>query len=251
MRTYAGGGGALQLYAPYSPTYGGTRLKARFGNYDSNQGNSWTTLKEIAWLGDIPTNVSQLSNDAGYTTATGHTHSYLPLAGGQMTNGARIYPATNSLYIGRSDNAGWVYMSDMCSQSGADYWNIYTNGKAGFANTVTASNFITSSDRRLKTNIHEISSDKLSNSLNLNFVEFDYKNNDNHSAGHVAQEVREVLPEFVHGKETETEHLSVDYTGLHSVQIKALKDKVTTLENENNDLKNRVEKLEALIEKLM
>jgi hypothetical protein len=52
-RTYSGGGGTLQLYAPYSPTYGGTRLKARFGNYDSGSGNSWTDLKELAWTSDL------------------------------------------------------------------------------------------------------------------------------------------------------------------------------------------------------
>ena len=52
VRTYSGGGGTLQLYAPYSPTYGGTHLKARFGNYDSSSGNSWTSLRELAWNDD-------------------------------------------------------------------------------------------------------------------------------------------------------------------------------------------------------
>ena len=49
VRTYSGGGGTLQLYAPYSSTYGGTHLKARFGNYASSSGNSWTSLRELAW----------------------------------------------------------------------------------------------------------------------------------------------------------------------------------------------------------
>ena len=53
VRTYAYGGGTLQLYAPYSATYGGTRLKARFGDYDKSGGNSWTDLKEIAWTSDL------------------------------------------------------------------------------------------------------------------------------------------------------------------------------------------------------
>ena len=57
VRTYTGGGGTLQLYAPYSKTYGGTRLKARFGDYDKSNGNSWTDLKEIAWTSDIPTSL--------------------------------------------------------------------------------------------------------------------------------------------------------------------------------------------------
>ena len=47
MRTYSGGGGSLQLYVPYSPTYGGNSLQVRFGNYDSASGNSWTSWKTL------------------------------------------------------------------------------------------------------------------------------------------------------------------------------------------------------------
>lgn len=65
VRTYSGGGGTLQLYTPYGSRNGGSRLKARFGNYDENSGNSWTALKELAWVTDMS--------------------EYLPLAGGTMT----------------------------------------------------------------------------------------------------------------------------------------------------------------------
>jgi hypothetical protein len=47
MNTYPAGGGALQLYTPYSPTYGGNSLKVRFGNYDVSSGNSWTSWKTV------------------------------------------------------------------------------------------------------------------------------------------------------------------------------------------------------------
>jgi len=47
MNTYSGGGGSLQLYVPYSPTYGGTGLQVRFGNYDVSSGNSWTSWKTL------------------------------------------------------------------------------------------------------------------------------------------------------------------------------------------------------------
>ena len=102
--------------------------------------------------------------------------------------------------------------------------------------TITAANFITSSDKRLKTNIKPLPTN--SKSLELNFYEFDYVNNDNHSAGHIAQEVKEVYPELVHGNESETEHLSIDYTGLHSIQIKALLDRIIKLEEEIKILKS-------------
>lgn len=119
VRTYTGGGGTLQLYAPYSKTYGGERLKARFGNYDSNVGNSWTTLKEIAWTSDIPnpTNyywanvkVSASSNAATYPTfanmkSTGRVYlnEWIEFSGNTglywpNTHGAHFYPNDTSTY---------------------------------------------------------------------------------------------------------------------------------------------------------
>lgn len=160
-----------------------------------------------------------------------------------------------------SSAAGGPATKVVCSAATSDTYRpiLVTNESNGVCYTtkvklnystgiITATNFITTSDRRMKTNIVEI--DDASKSLELGFYEFDYKTG-GHSAGHIAQDVREVLPEFVHGKETETENLSVDYTGLHSIQIKALKDKVETLETENKELRERLEKLEALIEKLV
>lgn len=109
--TYSGGGGSFQLYAPYSPTYGGTHLKARFGNYDSSNGNSWTTLKELAWVGDIPTKVSQLTNDSGYTTNTGTVTQVTAgtgLTGTVTTSGSIGINSTYQTYISNGNTAyGW------------------------------------------------------------------------------------------------------------------------------------------------
>lgn len=95
-RSYTGGGGTLQLYAPYSATYGGTHIKARFGDYDKDSGNSWTTLKEIAWVEDI--------------------ESYaLPLAGGTMT-GAISSSLTTSTHI--AGNQGKAIINSTAAGSG-------------------------------------------------------------------------------------------------------------------------------------
>lgn len=60
-----------------------------------------------------------------------HTHSYLPLAGGTMNDNARI--STNGdLYIGNPDNNGWLYLQDIASQDGDDFWSITTAGVAEF-----------------------------------------------------------------------------------------------------------------------
>jgi phage-related tail fiber protein len=47
MNTYSGGGGALQLYVPYGTSNGGVSLQARFGNYNVNNGKSWTSWKTL------------------------------------------------------------------------------------------------------------------------------------------------------------------------------------------------------------
>ena len=81
----------------------------RFGT-----GTSWEAWKQLA--------------------TTGWTNGkFLPLAGGKMTSGARISHDGN-LYIGNSDNAGWVALQDICSQNsiGDGVWSIRTNGNAIF-----------------------------------------------------------------------------------------------------------------------
>lgn len=75
-------------------------------------------------------------------SVNGHTHSYLPLAGGTMNANARIAQESSNLYIGTSTSTGWVYLQDMASQKGADYWAIAQDGGAYFKQTVTASTFI-------------------------------------------------------------------------------------------------------------
>lgn len=68
----------------------------------------------------------------------------LPLTGGSMTANARISFPNSYLYIGNSDNFGWLCLQDVASQSGKEYWNITITGTAFFQENVTASKFIKS-----------------------------------------------------------------------------------------------------------
>lgn len=208
--------------------------------------------------------------------ASSHTHSYLPLSGGTLT-GNISYQGTNAtnsmirflnntsdaygngisiggggaVIIGGGEAAstceslvaGGDEITLICSDQNIEFYSNCQSGTStakkmtyNTSGQLTAANFITSSDKRLKTNIHEISNAK--KSLDLNFYEFDYKDNDNHSAGHIAQEVKEFLPEFVHEDKDEEHMLSIDYTGLHSIQIKALLDRIIKLEEEIKILKS-------------
>ena len=68
---------------------------------------------------------------AGVMTACSYDFtSYLPLAGGTMAAGARISHTDGNMYLGRSDNNGWVMCQDLCSQTAAGdgYWSLRTNG---------------------------------------------------------------------------------------------------------------------------
>ena len=153
----------------------------------------------------------------------GHTHSEYSTTDTKNTAGSSN-KKTKIFVVGATSQSstGVTTYSDV---------SVYiTDGK------LYASNFITSSDERIKTNIKDVKNSV--DSLGLRFVEFDYKDSSNHSAGHIAQEVKEVLPEFVHGNESETEHLSIDYTALHSIQIKALLDRIEKLEDEIKQLKS-------------
>lgn len=89
-----------------------------------------------------------------------HTHSYLPLAGGTMNANARISHGDGDLYIGRSDNVGWIYTQDIASHIGTDRWNIKTSGAAQFGIIHIASK----SDGSFNSNVIECES-----SMHLNY----------------------------------------------------------------------------------
>ena len=138
VRTYSGGGGTLQLYAPYSSTYGGTHLKARFGNYESSSGNSWTSLRELAWNDDkLGANsdgsywgMSAPNNDASVwirTTSLG----IIPYQSGGLGSGHQ-YLGTSSWYfsqayvddyhgqylgLGSSSISGKIELQGQCAES--------------------------------------------------------------------------------------------------------------------------------------
>lgn len=63
-------------------------------------------------------------------STSGHTHAYLPLAGGTMNASARISHADGNMYLGRADNNGWVLCQNICSQNGSGdtYWSLKTDG---------------------------------------------------------------------------------------------------------------------------
>ena len=73
-------------------------------------------------------------------------------------SGARIGGSGGSLYLGNANNAGWVYVQDMCSQSGMSNWSIEQNGTASFKalnvnNSISCGNITINSDARINGNL--------------------------------------------------------------------------------------------------
>ena len=76
-KTYSGGGATLQMYVPYSSTYGGISLKYRMGDYNTNSGNSWTSWRTI-WDSNNDGAGSGLDADLldGYDWNSNNKHVY-------------------------------------------------------------------------------------------------------------------------------------------------------------------------------
>ena len=226
-----------------------------------------------------------------------HSHSYLPLAGGEVgktvfTGGgagsASISYANAAMTIGtvnRSGTAGeyypgiafnhmYTYNSGSSYRNHAHAWiglklhstpaaelsylvfatngdsttgaspvermSIAPDGNITATKNITAAAFYQSSDERLKTFYDpiEVDLEKLKN-LRKNYFKFNDK--DKLEIGVSAQEIQEIYPELV--STNDEGYLSVAYDKLSIIALKA----VDKLNDENNELKNRLNNLESIL----
>lgn len=173
-----------------------------------------------------------------------------------LDNGKRIYNAAQgaggSLYIGRSDDGGWVYMSDMCSRHGNTYWNVTSAGNATFANVlsngyVTALNVTNLSDIRKKNVTGDVELDVNAIAL-ARLIRFTWKDRKFDKAEHVggiAQEWQKILPEAVHEAADGT--LSMDYGAIGVISAVTLARKVVEQERRLEQLEARIKRLENIL----
>ena len=134
-----------------------TGAAIRFGetNWDWNQwaGLKYTHSNKTIYLGIADNSVfnanSAQSNGTlkfpGITTIT-------------PDGGARIGGSGGALYLGNANNSSWVYVQDMCSQSGMSNWSIEQNGTASFKalnvnNSISCGNITINSDARINGNL--------------------------------------------------------------------------------------------------
>jgi hypothetical protein len=115
--------------------------------------------------------------------------------------------------------------------------DIKTTGAVRIGGAVTASNFLASSDRRLKMNFVNLQ-DSLDKIRHINGVKFDWKDSGLPDVGFVAQEVQDVFPEVV--MTGSDGFLKVDYARVVVLLLEAVK----TMDTEMTVMKQRLRQLE-------
>lgn len=98
-----------------------------------NDSSGWNTERIILDNVNYASYLGYIGTTAVQTTSTAQA----------LTGITRISNKTSSnLYLGNSDNSGWVLTQNIASHTGTGLWSIRTNGTAAFANTVTSKGFI-------------------------------------------------------------------------------------------------------------
>ncbi len=108
---------------------------------------------------------------------------------------------------------------------------------------VKATAFLYSSDYNLKKNIQPLSN-QLEKVLKLQGVSYDWKDNNNHDIGLIAQDVEKIFPEVVYTNK-ETGLKSVDYAKLTVFLVEAIKEQQQQHQKDIEYLKIEIEKLKA------
>ncbi|MBP9711321.1 MAG: tail fiber domain-containing protein [Candidatus Pacebacteria bacterium] len=146
-----------------------------------------------------------------------------------------------SLWIG-DGSEGWLAIQAGAIASGAGTHFVCWSNGGTFRLTRTTGSCV-ASDRRLKKNITPLEKG-LAEVVKLDPVEYEWKDKargEGKQIGLIAQEVKEIFPEAVDGTGAEGDWYSVDFNSLIAPMIKAIQE----LKAENDELKTRIEKLEA------
>jgi hypothetical protein len=144
---------------------------------------------------------------------------------GIATSGSTSFvyiPSTGNLGIGTTNATSKLTVAGNISVSGFATFgsNLLVTG------IITATDFNSASDIRLKENIQKIDNpiDKI---IKIDGVRFDWKSNNKPSMGVIAQNIEEVLPELVNGKESKT----VNYNGIIGLLIECVKTQQEQIDN--------------------
>jgi hypothetical protein len=167
-------------------------------------------------------------------------------AGHTIGIGQDLTSANNSVFIGKASKAnsngetnqiviGYNAIgrgSNTIQLGNTSITNVYTSGDITTTGTVTASNYITSSDVRLK-NISEV----MPSTDQINTIQYEWKDGRDQLThiGYAAQEVEKVLPDAVY---TDKDGLkAVNYSEVHTYKLQQQEQMIKDLQAELASLK--------------
>jgi len=158
----------------------------------------------------ISTNTTNQVQFITYVTGTGFTSGL-----GVTTTGLVFNPSSNSLGIGTTTPTS----------------KLWVNGDVFVTGIVTATDYNSASDIRLKENIQKIDNpiDKI---IRIEGVTFDWKSDNKSSMGVIAQNIEKVLPQLVNGEDSKT----VNYNGIIGLLIECVKTQQEQIDNLNRRL---------------
>lgn len=218
--------------------------------------------------GSTTSTKTEFGNGASATgtngTAVGTSASVSGTNAVAIGNGASV-SGTNSIAIGNGASAtgtNSIAIGDSVSVTNSNEARIGSSG----AYLSAAGVWTDASDRRLKKEIVDLEYG-LSEVLRLRPVYYTSIRDESRHVGFIAQEVREVIPEAVSGKEGDLkkgENLGLEYGNLTSVLVKAIKElyamylsqdervaelesKLATKDRELQEQKARLDRLEKMI----
>ena len=218
--------------------------------HHTNEINNQSGLLHLQYRGNYGLT---LCNNGEKTTVGGA----MEIAGNvSMADGGRINiknePSGSALYIGNSNNAGWVRLSDMCSKDGTagdTYWSIRTSGNAVFANVLSNGYVTALSDIRKKDVVGDFDL-RVADIAGASLIRFTWK--DGHDkdihVGGIAQEWKRLLPEAV--REDADGTLSMDYGVIAVVASVSIARKVVAQERIINAQGKKIAELEKRLARL-
>jgi hypothetical protein len=188
---------------------------------DGQDGTYYTNASNLA-SGTVPT--ARL----GSGTANGTTYLRGDQTWATVTSGITISDDTST------NATRYVTFEDITSGSSSainvSSTKLTFNPSTG---TLSATIFTSLSDINQKTNIEKISS-AIDLIKKINGVRFDWKDNGERSAGVIAQEVEEILPEIVNTNEDGGK--TVNYNGIIALLIESVKEQQTQINNLTNQI---------------
>ena len=242
-QTATAGGGGVIGFSQDGASYGILGHANAYALYGAGQIYVTNTITTAAGL---TANSNININSSGALVMNGNT--VIDGGGGWL----RTY-GTNGWY--NATYGGGMYMQDSTYVRVYNSKVLYADNYIQSATAMYSPAYYYTSDRRLKENIETIA-DPMDKITALRGVNFQWKASKEKDIGFIAQEVETVLPELV--KERPDEKLgtvkTVKYANIVALTVEAIKevwnrvlnheDRITQLEQENQALKARLDKLE-------